>query len=724
MANLIGELKRRNVFRVGAVYVVVGWIILQVVETVSDPLGLPPWTEAFFIVLMAVGLPIALLFAWAFEITPEGVKKTADVDKEASVTAATGRKLDFAIIGALVLALGYFVWESRFADVPDTGPVAAARAAEASIAVLPFTDLSPEGDQEYFTDGISEELLNVLAGIPDLRVAARTSSFQFKGENRDITDIARRLNVAHVLEGSVRKSGLRIRVTAQLIEAKTGFHMWSDTYDRELDDIFAIQDEISAAIVAALSEALGIETTAAPLVKAASSADAYNAYLLGQHLIKRRTKADIEAAIPNLERAIELDSNYAPAHAVLGLAWFLLTASSQTYGTLTLEESLGKTLPHIERALELDPRHAEAHGVMGLTLDRRERYEEAIASYEEALRLNPSLTNVRNWYASALGDLDRPTESFREMEAAYRLDPLSVLTLNNYTDQLLHRRRFDALEPVLDRLGQVLPPLGASFRGQVLITQGRAADGTIELFRGADASPGNLRLGAAAAFGLGRLGLRDEARRLWPYPGGGWPIIRDSTDYERALTKAQERFQDDPNNPDALADLAWAYFFAGDQAQAEKLAERYLGRLGPQRRAIHAVNYIFVLKAWKQGDDRGMRERLGPPEAGLDAQLAAGLDTSDLHWAKAQTAFLRGELDEAKSHAERALAIGTISARDLAAPYRYLGWDGIAEFVALRDRYEAYLGAERLKLLTVACGEDGFQSWQPLPETCAQLKQG
>ena len=243
MGQLLQELKRRNVFRIGVAYIVVAWLVIQVIETVSDPLGLPDWTEAFFIVLMLAGLPVILLFSWAFELTPEGLKKTREVDVTKSVTDVTGKKLNHTIIVVLVLALGYFLWERQglVEQAEQTAPVQAAEvtstSGEASIAVLPFVNMSADPDQEYFSDGISEELLNLLAKIPDLRVPARTSSFQFKGQNLDIGEVAKQLNVKHVLEGSVRKADVRVRVTAQLIEADTGYHLWSDTYDRESSTI-------------------------------------------------------------------------------------------------------------------------------------------------------------------------------------------------------------------------------------------------------------------------------------------------------------------------------------------------------------------------------------------------------------------------------------------------------------------------------------------------------
>ena len=280
MENFFSELKRRNVVRVGIAYVVFAWVVMQVIDVVVEPLRLPDWTATLVLVILMIGMPLALFLSWAYEITPDGVKKTHEVDKDASITPSTGRKLDRMIMGVMAVAIALLVYDRMGA--PGSGPETktaldpgAGTVAAASIAVLPFADLSPGKDQDYFSDGISEELLNALAQIPNLRVAARTSSFQFKGRNLDVAEVGRQLNVAHVLEGSVRRSGTKLRITAQLIDAQTGFHIWSSTYDRELDDIFAIQDEISRAIVEALVEKLGIQAPGVTAPKQAVDTEAY-----------------------------------------------------------------------------------------------------------------------------------------------------------------------------------------------------------------------------------------------------------------------------------------------------------------------------------------------------------------------------------------------------------------------------------------------------------------
>ena len=262
--SIFNELKRRNVFKVGIAYVIVAWLVAQVLQLVFESFGTPDWAIKSVLVLLATGLPFALFFAWAFELTPDGLMREQDVDRSQPVAPQTGSKLNLMITVVLVLALAYFAYDKfvlsgeREAALVEAATqtvkeqiVSADESAESgiSIAVLPFVNMSSDPEQEYFSDGISEELLNVLAKIDSLKVAARTSSFSFKGQNKPIGEIAQVLGVDHILEGSVRKSGKQIRITAQLIRVSDGFHMWSETYDRELVNIFAIQDEITEAIV-------------------------------------------------------------------------------------------------------------------------------------------------------------------------------------------------------------------------------------------------------------------------------------------------------------------------------------------------------------------------------------------------------------------------------------------------------------------------------------------
>ena len=288
MSSFFTELKRRNVVRVGIAYAIVCWLAVQIGEAVLPGFGAPEWVFKTLVLFLGIGFPLVLIFAWAFELTPDGLKKTRDVEAAASVTSTTAQKINAVIMVSLVLAVVYFVWERQelidAANVPaesftdaavlpstestvdeseDEMVVAAQRR---SIAVLPFVNMSSDAEQEWFADGLTEEILNSLARTPDLLVTARTSAFKYKGSNEDIPTIAEALGVEHVLEGSVRRSGDRLRVTAQLIRASDGFHLWSENFDRELDDVIKIQEEVAIKIADALDTAMDPEALALSLI--------------------------------------------------------------------------------------------------------------------------------------------------------------------------------------------------------------------------------------------------------------------------------------------------------------------------------------------------------------------------------------------------------------------------------------------------------------------------
>jgi adenylate cyclase len=357
--SLYHELKRRNVFRVAMAYVVAAWLIIQVVETILPAYGLGDAAIRLVVTLLAVAFIPTLVFSWVFEITPEGLKREVDVASEHSITRFTGKMLDRIIMVLLALGMGYFAFDKFVLDPVEDVQIAESAHQEGrsealtesygdnSIAVLPFVNMSSDPEQEYFSDGISEELLNLLSKIPELRVISRSSSFSFKGKDFDIPTIAKQLNVAHILEGSVRKAGNQVRITAQLIEARSDTHLWSQTYDRELANIFVVQDEISAAITGALKERLGLQLDAAPMETAITNAEAHDAYLRGRHLVVQRTRASIEGAVQEFEKAIRLDPEYALAHAELAIATVLLGV----YGDLTLTEVTARSTQTIPSSI-------------------------------------------------------------------------------------------------------------------------------------------------------------------------------------------------------------------------------------------------------------------------------------------------------------------------------------------------------------------------------------
>jgi len=339
--SFIGELKRRNVVRVGLAYALIGWVLAQIAEFAFENFGAPDWVLKSFVVLLLLGLPLALFFAWAFEITPEGIKREKDVDRSQSITPQTGRKLDFLIIGVLAIALAYFAFDKFAGDQPTI-----ASDEVQSIAVLAFANMSDDSD--HFADGLTEELLNLLAKNQDLKVAGRTSSFAFKGRNEDLREIGEALGVSKVLEGSVRRSGERIRVTAQLINVADGFHIWSDTYDRELADIFEIQDQVAGAITQALELHLTPEAK-----RLTNNPEAYALYLEAVAFAAIQNDRDILRGIEALDRATALDPQFAKAYEFKALfhwmnaGWYASSEVSQAsaYEAATKALAIDPSLP-------------------------------------------------------------------------------------------------------------------------------------------------------------------------------------------------------------------------------------------------------------------------------------------------------------------------------------------------------------------------------------------
>jgi adenylate cyclase len=479
--TVLGELKRRNVFRVAALYLVAAWVLLQVGELLFGLLGLPAWSNKLLFAGLVLGFVPALIFSWVYELTPEGLKREHEIERNASITAATARKLDLIVVGLLVIAIVMMAAE-RF--IPRTAPIPAAteaasgassaeapgQAAAKSIAVLPFADMSSGKDQEYFADGLSEELLNLLAKIPDLRVAARTSAFKFKGERIDVKDVAQKLNVAHILEGSVRKSGNKIRITAQLIKAADGYHLWSETYDRTLDDIFAVQDDIAGEVV----KALKLTLFGTPLATRSKPQDpeAYNLALQGRFFLERRGQKDLERAVDYFLRSRERDPDYAPAWAGLSHAY----ARQADFGFAPPADGYGRAREAAERALALDPECVDAHLAMGrihITYDWN--WAAADASIRRALELEPGSAEALRLSSIHAVTLGRWSEATDLATKAVERDPLRPASYNNLGLTLLVVNR-DADAEANIRKALELDPGGASWHygiGRALLLQGK-----------------------------------------------------------------------------------------------------------------------------------------------------------------------------------------------------------------------------------------------------------
>jgi len=400
------EFRRRRVFRVVAVYVVTGWILIQLGSAVFDPLGLPSWSMRLLIVLLVLGFVLACVLAWVYDMSMHGIERTPPA------TAVTDER---------------------------------AAAPGASIAVLPFADLSETHDQAYFCDGLAEEILNALASIRDLRVASRTSSFRFRGGDADAREIGRALNVAAIMEGSVRKAGDRVRVTAQLIDAVNGYHLWSENFDRRLEDIFAIQEEIARNVARALRVSLkGAAKLDGCTCNAPSDMRAYEFYLRGRQIQSLKSSDNWIKAPEMFRRAIALDPDYAHAHA--GLADSL--AQLLIWRIIQSEQALDEAIGSAKRALELAPNLAEAHVAHANTLSLAGNDEGAIAAFRRAVELDPELYEAHYYmgrHCYARGEFALAIEAF---EAAHRVRPdeFQALSLaSNAADSLGDKARGDAL---------------------------------------------------------------------------------------------------------------------------------------------------------------------------------------------------------------------------------------------------------------------------------------
>jgi len=430
------ELSRRNVVKVGIAYAVAAWLIIHPVDIIFPILHLPEWSITLVAAFLIILFPLVLIFAWAYEVTPKGLKKTKDVPLSKSTTHVTGRKLNYIIIGLLVVAVGLLIFDNFYLDrrtvetkqVPVVGEV---ETAKKTIAVLPFEDLSPNSDQGYFVLGLSEEILNSLAQIPDLNVTGRTSSFSFKGSNKTAQEIANALGVDNILEGSVRKAGNALRITTQLLRGKDGFHLWSKTYDRELKDIFTIQEDIATAVASELKAALGVGKSLKQL-GGTENIEAYELYLiaLGQVNNDERNRA-----LESLNSALKLDPEFA-------LGWALKT---NIHSSIAAREASSNSIPmEIEaavaasqRAVELEPELPEAIIALGHTKTIEHEWIQAELNYRKAIELTSGGTSK---------NLDAQTKADLYMHY------LAVGNFEKALDVILEVRLSDPLDPTVRAL--------------------------------------------------------------------------------------------------------------------------------------------------------------------------------------------------------------------------------------------------------------------------------
>ncbi len=476
-SNFFAELKRRNVYKVAVAYAVVGWLLVQVATQVFPFFEIPNWTVRLVVLAIVIGFPIALVVAWAFELTPQGLKRTEDVD----LIAQGHRKSQvwiYVVIAGALLSIGLF-FIGRY-SAGTKAPVASPnQSASKSIAVLPFANLSADKNDEYLSDGMTEELLNVLTKVKSLRVPGRSSSFAFKGKNEDdiFRKVGEQLHVNAVLEGSVRKAGEKLRITAQLVNVADGFHLWSETYDGDMKDILAVQSDVAKRVVQALQVQLGVDETRAFAKKATENPEAHRLYLLGRYHFAKFTRAGWTNAIHSYKEALQVDPNFALAYC--GLA--------DTYGwaggqLMPGREAWAKETELAQKALELDPNLAEAHLSMGTALFSVLDPHASEKELDRAVELNPNLALIYDQYGWTFSELGRFDDAIAAEKKALELDPLSTFLNTDLAFFLYWARRFEEATTQIHKTLELDPnnAFAHSILGWCFIAEGNKAEGRSE----------------------------------------------------------------------------------------------------------------------------------------------------------------------------------------------------------------------------------------------------
>ncbi len=728
--SLLEELKRRNVFRVGIAYVVLSWLMAQIAELLLQTFGAPDWVLKTLLAFLLIGFPFALFFAWAFELTPEGIKKEKDVDRSQSITAHTGRKLDYAIITILVLALGYFGWD-KFGNRPaqeataEQTVSASAGAApdlptDKSIAVLPFENRSRQEDDEYFTAGIHDDLLTQLAQIASLRVISRTSVEQFKGTTLDIREIAAKLNVATVLEGGVQRAGNQVRINLQLIDAATDTHLWAQTFDRELtaNNIFAIQSEIATAVTEALRATLSPQEQIRIATVPTENMAALEEYFKGRAEMDQRTLPAIESARLRFEHARTLDAEFALALAGEAEAVLLLNDDPSSYGDIPWAESISLARPPAERALQLAPQDPQVLAVNGLLAQSDLDNTSALDFYQRSLAINPSSGEVLNWKRIVLALVGRYPESLELSVHMAEVDPMSMVTLYNSIYDMSSIGRGETVEVglLLQRLQELNASYGLYAQGNIEELKGNIQSAAGYYYQSLEADPGR----SSSRQSLGRLllslGLQHEGLAISPDLAIDAPFLLGQ--WDEAVQVAQKNLQQNPAAPAAIAKLMRALLWAGDEDGAFSLAQQLWARFGENP---YQLNGMVEDMAWvaRQSEHPLEAQAYRDAQANIvQALKQAGLKDNFTNLMEARLAALDQRNDDAVAALSRAI--------DKGARWQYLAEQ--PEFAALRDmpgfqaqisRMRDLIEQERGGILTMLCGPDTpLTQWTPAPGTC------
>ena len=565
--RFFAELKRRNVYKVAVAYAVVAWLTIQAASIFLPAFNAPQWAMQIVILILVVGFPIALTFSWAFEITPEGIKLESEIEPSQSVTRRTGRKIVAVTIALAVVAAGLFVYQlvrSKLTVTPRQREAAPA-APDKSIAVLPFDNLSRDPDNAYFCEGMQDEILTRLAKVADLKVISRTSTQHFKSAPENLPEIAKQLGVAHILEGSVQKASDQVRVNVQLINALTDAHLWADTYDRKLTDIFAIESEIAKSIADALQAKLSRAAEHVLASRPTENPEAHELYLRGRYFWNRRTGPNLQKAVEYFEQAIEKDPKYALAYSGLADCHVLLPVYPEL-GSYPRDE-MPKALAAAHKAVELDDTLAEAHTSLARALASDLQLSAAMSEFKRAIELNPSYATAHQWFGECLQSQGRVEEGLAELTRAQEVDPLSLVnnalvgfaldTVGKSNEAIAQLRRTIEMDPSFANTHGML--------GNVLENQGQLKEAVVEYEKS-----NSLCSDPIAAAQLARayflVGRKAEAQQLWDklkalserqyVPAYSLALVQSAFgNKDEALRLLEKSYED--HAPFDSADLGW-----------------------------------------------------------------------------------------------------------------------------------------------------------------------
>jgi TolB-like protein/Flp pilus assembly protein TadD len=714
-AATLAELNRRKVLRTVGAYAVGVFVLLQLMDAAVEPLRLPDWLPTLVVVVVILGFPLVFLLAWHLELRSDGIYRT---EGGGSLSRSQSAVLfSFMLLATAGLAIGFYQYYSGVFESQAVQQVTEAdrdfAAPENSIAVLPFSDLSQEGNQGYVADGIAEEILNLLAQVDGLRVAARTSSFAFRDSLDDIRRIGRLLNVRTILEGSVRTSGDRIRLTAQLINVEDGYHIWSKDYDREVTDVFEIQDEVASNIAKALVESFdGLE--AKPAARSDSLA-ASQAYRTGRMHWWRRTPAEIQKAIEMFAQALEHDAQFAPAYAAMADSWLLLSL----YGNVTTLKATEKAQDMIDKALAIDPESAEAFAALGLARWQIGQMDAAESALRHASELNEDYIPAQLWLAGVLGELGRFPEEHLVLKNAMARDPLNDLLVVNYAVNLSIRGDWETGRTLLRDLLELRPDSTMLLRSlaKMELSNGNLVEGWKLANRAYRLEPENPEEIATLARTWVLLGDVDEAERLLvegledsnqnaSLLASRWLSLMVSHRYEEAEAMVRELKQQSGDRlPESQArafnyQLGMIALVRGDYPQARQFLMSALGEKDQSAYNGHDVTVLThaSLASKLAGDDEQASELLEDAERKVQRGRLNGVDDPDIYYNEAVLLAMRSDPEKAMQKLREAYQRGFREQWVLEIDGRLAPLHGQPEFINLRQQIRDDLANARVEI--------------------------